>query len=458
MGHPILDGAADMRRSRSPSRYFPMPATELAVAIPCRNEAENLADLLPRLREVLEDLGVPFQIYILDGGSVDATMDVARSHGARVLSAEGPGYGQALRRAFQDIDAPWIATLDPDFSHHPAFLKYLFAQRDRADILIASRYAPGGYARMPWLRRWGSKTLNVLLRTALSVPVRDLSSGFRLYRRKVARRLKLKQDGFAILQESLVKAYCLGYEVREIPFHYQPVRIPPGRGGLEPGSRRQPVGYALDSLRVLARLWRVRNSIQSADYDSRAFYSRIPLQRWWQRRRYEIILSYVGDRARVLDAGCGSTQILNGAPQMVGMDIRLAKLRFMRRPGRPLVQGSVFDLPFRDGAFEVVVCSQVIEHLPEDPSILRELVRVLEPGGSLILGTPDYGTWKWPLIEKAYGMAQPGGYADEHITHYTREGLTRGLREIGLTIEGCQAIAGAELVIHARKPERRDGR
>jgi ubiquinone/menaquinone biosynthesis C-methylase UbiE len=61
----------------------------------------------------------------------------------------------------------------------------------------------------------------------------------------------------------------------------------------------------------------------------------------------------------------------------------------MRQYDAALVRGSIHALPIRDASFDCVVCSQVIEHCPADPGIFTELVRVLQPGGLLILGTPD---------------------------------------------------------------------
>ena len=61
---------------------------------------------------------------------------------------------------------------------------------------------------------------------------------------------------------------------------------------------------------------------------------------------------------------------------------------------------------------------------------------MLQPGGLLILGTPDYGTVGWRTIEPLYGFFAPGGYKDEHITHYTREGLVALCRDWGFALEG----------------------
>jgi SAM-dependent methyltransferase len=283
--------------------------------------------------------------------------------------------------------------------------------------------------------------LNAAFRRLLDLPFHDLSSGYRLYRRAAVRRLQPGMSSFAVLQEIAIKAYCEGYVIREIPMHYR-----------TRSQRSDSVSLGVDYARTLRAMWRLRNSVESCDYDTRAFYSVIPLQRYWQRRRYRIITRYIGDAARVLDAGCGSTQMLNGAPQTVGMDPQLRKLRFMQVPGRLLVNGSTFALPFKSGAFDVVVSSQVIEHLVPDPEIFNELVRCVRPGGVLVLGTVDYGGWQWPLIERAYAIVKPTGYVDEHITHYTRRSLFDLLTRLGLIVEDHQYILGGEIIIKARKP------
>jgi ubiquinone/menaquinone biosynthesis C-methylase UbiE len=201
----------------------------------------------------------------------------------------------------------------------------------------------------------------------------------------------------------------------------------------------------------LLRLWRLRNSILSADYDHRAFDSVIPLQRYWQRARHRIVLDFAGRGGRILDVGCGSSRILRDLPGAVGVDVLLRKLRFMRPKHPEVVQASVFALPFADAAFDTVICSEVIEHIPDDPKVLGELTRVLAPGGTLVLGTPDYGRWLWHVIEWAYGHVAPGAYAHEHITHFDRSGLQARLRALGYALLDCQYVGACEMIIKARK-------
>jgi glycosyltransferase involved in cell wall biosynthesis len=421
----------------------PVQSERVAVVIPCKNEAENLRELLPQLKSVLAVLAPAATLHIIDGHSTDATREVARVHGVGIIPQRGRGYGAAIRTALTDLDTDWIVTLDADCSHPPATLKSLFSSLGQAEIIIASRYVPHGYTRMPAMRHVLSRVLNRTFRSVLSVPVRDMSSGYRAYRRAAIAPIDVDQETFAFLPEILLKAYTRGYRVKEVPFHYRPRAN--GR------SNARVVPFGIQYLKLLVSFWVYRNSVAAADYDLRAFSSVIPLQRWWQRQRYRIISEMVGNTLAVLDVGCGSGQLLVGVPQIVGMDPQLNKLRFMRAPGRLLLRGSIFAIPFASDSFETVVCSQVIEHIPMEAA-LDGLVRCLAPGGTLVLGTVDYGGWQWPLIERIYGFVHPGGYADEHITHYTRDMLIDALTRRQLEVLEIRYIARAEIIIKARKP------
>ncbi|MFW5870546.1 MAG: glycosyltransferase [Candidatus Sumerlaeota bacterium] len=417
---------------------------ELAIVVPCINEADNLEILLPRLHTVAASLHIDYEITIIDGGSTDGTSEVAEENGARAIAQRGQGYGGALKTAFEDTDSRFVITLDADLSHHPAIVGFLYRARRQAEVLIASRYAKNGFAQMPIGRKFLSWVLNGVFRNMLSMPVGDMSSGFRLYHRSVLDSIEIKHPTYAVLQELLIKSYCKGFRIAEAPFHYRPRR--------HGSSHARVFKFGRDYLSVLWEMWHLRNCVESADYDTRAFYSRIPFQRWWQRKRYAIITDWIGERLNVLDVGCGSTQILEGAPQSIGLDIQLQKLRYMRRPGRGLVNGSIMQLPFKDESFEVVVCSQVIEHIPKDKAVLDELTRLVKPGGRLILGTPDYGSWQWPMLEKMYDFFKPLGYAEEHISHYTRDELKSLMREAGLDVRGCRTICEGEMVVLGAKP------
>jgi SAM-dependent methyltransferase len=334
-------------------------------------------------------------------------------------------------------------TLDADLSHEPDFIIKLWRERDHADIVIASRYVKGGAAYMPLRRKLLSRLLNRFFALGLSLPVRDLSSGFRLYRANVLADLCLEGRNFDILEETLVKAYSAGWRVVEIPFTYYPRDAG--------SSHARVVAFGLDLLRAFARLWRLRNSLASADYDERAFYSRIPPQRFWQRERHRIITAMARSAGRTLDIGCGSSVILQSLNYAVGIDVLANKLRYMRQYDVPLVRGSIAALPARDASFDCVVCSQVIQHLPADPAIFDELTRVLRPGGLLVLGTPDYDTIGWRAIEPLYRLLTADGYKDERITHYTLASLSELATRYGFEIVERAHVFRSEVILAMRK-------
>jgi dolichol-phosphate mannosyltransferase len=422
----------------------------LSVIIPALNERENLELLLPALRETLQELAVEHEIIVVDGGSRDGTEEAAARRGAQVVRQQEPGYGGALLAGFATARAPYLVTMDADLSHRPVFLKEFWALRHQAEVLIASRYIPGGRADMGTFRRLLSQVLNRTYRRALSLPIGDLSSGFRMYRREVLQGITLAARDFDVLEEVLIRVYAKGWRIREVPFHYM------ARGSGRSHARLVAFGWAF--LKTLVRMWRLRNSVESADYDHRAFDSPLPPQRYWQRARHRIVLDYARAAGRpdgraTLDIGCGSSRIIQDLPGAVGLDVSLPKLRFLRPRHRRLVQASLLALPFSAASFDSLICSQVIEHVPDDPRVLAEMGRVLRPGGTLILGTPDYGRPLWPVIEWVYGRVLPGAYAKEHITQFTGASLAGRLRDAGYIVEAVEYVGFCEMIFRARKGE-----
>src|SRR5215472_10687343 len=416
---------------------------DISVILPVINERENLDILIPRLKSLLTNARLDGAIVVVDGGSSDGTCESAAALGARVVSERGKGYRAAIQTGFEEARGDWVLTLDADLSHDPDFVAKMWRARDRGDIVIASRYTRGGVAYTDVFRKSLSRLLNSCLRRLWSLPVRDVSSGYRLYRREALAGLELNSTNFEVLGEILVRLYARGYRVVEVPFTY----FPRGSGR----SHVRLLRFGIAQLRSALRMWKLRNSLESADYDERAYYSIIPFQRYWQRRRHSIAVSWARGAGRILDAGCGSSLIVQSLNNAVGMEFNFGKLRFLRDHGIPLARGSAFALPFKDASFDCVISSQVIEHLAYDEILFSEMRRVLRPGGMLILGTPDYATIGWRIIEPTYRFVLPGGYADEHITHYTREKLTEIIRRYGFVVEEAAYIVASELIMRCRK-------
>lgn len=193
---------------------------DITVIIPVLDERENLLRLLPLLKDALDEMSLSGEIIVADGGSVDGSQKIAEQFGARVVVQHERGFGGALQAGFAAAKAPYIVTMDADLSHRPDFLQSFWQQRETAELLIASRFVEGGRADLSMFRLMLSRTLSLVYRRALALQVRDLSSGFRMYRSGILDWRLLQARDFDVQTEILFRIHAAGFRIREVPFHY----------------------------------------------------------------------------------------------------------------------------------------------------------------------------------------------------------------------------------------------
>lgn len=201
--------------------------TSIVVVLPTYNEAENIVQLVPQLLALPCEL----RIVVVDDASPDGTGQLAEQ-----LAAEHPGrvdvihrasklglgtaYLTGFQHAFAD-GAQWILTMDADFSHQPRYIPEMLALRADGDLVIGSRYVRGGGAvDSPFLRRVLSRTANALAHAGLGLKARDVTAGFRLYRREALESLPLDHifsSGYSFLIELLYLIERRGWRVAEAP-------------------------------------------------------------------------------------------------------------------------------------------------------------------------------------------------------------------------------------------------
>jgi glycosyltransferase involved in cell wall biosynthesis len=418
---------------------------DCSIVIPALNERDNIGPLLQGLKGVLDGLVSVWEVIVVDGGSTDGTVELARRMGATVIVQTLPGYGGALKAGFEAARGEVVITMDADLSHDPAVVRDLWACRNDADLLIASRYVSGGRAEMTVGRLVLSQVLNVGFAWMLALPVKDLSSGFRLYHRSALQRLPFKSRDFDVLVEIIIHAYSEGFRVGEVPFHYRPRRH--GR------SHVKLVRFARSYLVTLLRMWQLRHSIFSADHPERAIRSWVPMQRAWHRRRLELLRWGMPLREGVLNLGCGSNLFAGDLVDWVGAETSLKRLRRLARSHSRLVKAAPEALPFGDGSFAGLVCAGVLEHWPSSDGIVPELLRVLRPGGLLCVAVPDAGRLRWRLAQWVHLVLFPEVYEEKMTSHYTTRGLIASLDSAGAEVVEARMVYGAEVMVAARKPE-----
>jgi dolichol-phosphate mannosyltransferase len=200
------------------------------VCLPTYDERENLEPMIRALGEVL---GPDDRVLVIDDSSPDGTGQIAdrlaaeldwvgvlhRAHKEGLGRAYLEGFGRALAEG-----AELILEMDCDFSHDPADVPRLIAAAEDADLVLGSRYVEGGGTEN-WglvrraISRWGSLYAQILL----SLRVRDLTGGFKCYRREVLETIDLdavRSRGYAFQIETTYRAVHAGFRVVEIPIRF----------------------------------------------------------------------------------------------------------------------------------------------------------------------------------------------------------------------------------------------
>ena len=205
----------------------------LIVCVPTYDERENLEPMVRALGTVLAAIAPNGRVLVIDDASPDGTGALADRLAAEVgfldvLHRErkdglGPAYVAGFERALA-AGAELVATIDCDFSHDPDDLPRLVAATSRAGIALGSRYVRGGGTE-DWgaLRRLVSKGGSAYARAVLGIPVRDTTSGFKVYRREVLeaiRPARIKSRGYAFQIETVYRALRAGFTVEEVPIRF----------------------------------------------------------------------------------------------------------------------------------------------------------------------------------------------------------------------------------------------
>ncbi len=200
------------------------------VVTPTYDEAENIAEMLRRVRAAVPDVDV----LVVDDNSPDGTAGVARAAGAELgrvdvlVREKKAGLGNAYRHGFQvglERGYDVIVQMDADLSHDPAAIPSLLRAVDAgADAAIGSRYVPGGSVpHWPWHRRALSRYGNRYACAVLGIDIRDATSGFRAYRADTLKAIDVlatRSKGYGFQIENAYRVWRHGQAIREVPIEF----------------------------------------------------------------------------------------------------------------------------------------------------------------------------------------------------------------------------------------------
>ena len=203
----------------------------ITVVTPTYNEAENL----PKLVSALFSLPLDLRVLIVDDNSPDGTGRIAdeltSAYPGRIDVLHRPGK-QGLRSAylngFQKIldgDSQAIVQMDSDFSHEPSALVEMAKLLESNDVVLGSRYVKGGSVDGRWSlwRKSLSAFGNYYARTILGLPLHDVTTGFRMWRRETLQQLpfeRIQSNGYVFLVEMAYLAHCLEFKIGEAPIYF----------------------------------------------------------------------------------------------------------------------------------------------------------------------------------------------------------------------------------------------
>ncbi len=209
-----------------------MKKLRACIILPTYNERKNISLILDKLLVTFKSIkDFDMSILVVDDNSPDKTWEVvekyAKQHQNIVLlfrekkQGLGAAYIAGMNYAIKKLKADFVFNMDADMSHDPNLIHRMLDLTDKYDLIIGSRYIKGGgFTNWPWHRKIISSGANLLASQILGLRIKDISSGFRCYKKEIFDKVRLnaiRSQGYAFLEELLYFCVKSGAKVKEIP-------------------------------------------------------------------------------------------------------------------------------------------------------------------------------------------------------------------------------------------------
>jgi glycosyltransferase involved in cell wall biosynthesis len=232
----------------------PYSVRSLSVVIPAYNEKTNVAVAVERISEIMQSLGMEYEIIVVNDGSRDQTGDVVRELQSRVphlrLVEHFPnrGYGGALKAGFAAARCDWIAFVPSDNQFDFGEIGLLLARASGADIVSGYR----AHRQDPFVRKLNAFGWNTLVRFLFGYLCRDIDCGFKLFKRELLDHVHVESNGAMIDTEFLAGARARNYRIVDVPVTHLP-----RKAGYPTGANPKVIFRAFrDLIRFRLGLWR----------------------------------------------------------------------------------------------------------------------------------------------------------------------------------------------------------
>jgi glycosyltransferase involved in cell wall biosynthesis len=201
---------------------------EVSIVIPCLNEADTIAIVVGEVRRALDASAIAGEILVADNGSTDASRELARAAGARVVPVTSRGYGSALMGGIAESHGRFIIMGDADASYDFAAIPDFVAKLRAGNALVMGCRLPAGGGKvlpgaMPFLHRWwGNPMFSWMVQRWFRAPIHDVHCGLRGFTRELYDRLELQCTGMEFASEMVIKSALAAVPISEVPITLRP--------------------------------------------------------------------------------------------------------------------------------------------------------------------------------------------------------------------------------------------
>jgi glycosyltransferase involved in cell wall biosynthesis len=405
----------------------------LSVLVPVYNERHLVEVSLRRLLAVNHDIITSLQVVVVDDCSTDGTWEILQRLAAEddrialFRNEQNSGKGAAIRTALQHATGEICLIHDADLEYHPGDIPALlvpFAQ-EGADAVFGSRYLPSTYRRALMYRHTlMNKFLTILANWFSDLNLSDVETGYKAIKTDLLKSIPIRSDDFRFEVEITFKLAKRRARIFEVPIRYLPRSYEEGK--------KIRARDGLRALLAMLRFWLVDDIYHEDDYGS-AILVQLESARQFNLWMGQTLRPFVGDRVLEIGAGIGNlTNQFIPRELYVVSDINPHYLRYLYSyaHGKPYIHVLRIDatesVAFADlkEQFDTVLMINVLEHVPDEQSALRNIWSVLASGGKAIILVPSYPSL-YGTLDVVLG----------HRERYTAASLRAGLIKAGFEIE-----------------------
>ena len=415
---------------------FPNGAT-LSVIVPVYNERYLVTELLTQLLNVSCPGISRLEIIIVDDGSTDGTAAVVQEFAAQhreqmqvIAKTKNEGKGAAIRAGIDATTGDLIVIQDADLEYDPQDLSAMVRPflEDGADVVYGSRFAVSSRRRALYFRHTlGNHILTFLSNLITELNLTDVETCYKMFRAPLLKSIPIRSDDFAFEIEITAKISKRHCRIYEVPISYR------GRAYSEGKKIRWWDG--LVALSTMVRFWFI-DDLYRADSVGVYLLHRLERTRRFSGWLADAIRPWLGDRVLEIEAGLGDIMHqLIPRDRYVASDVNKNNLNYLRNlaaaKARLEIQSVDLEVPSsfdaHEGAFDTVLCLNVLEQVDDPMVALHNLARAVRPGGRVVLYVPQ-GQFLYSRIDEDLG----------HRCRYDRQMLTQELQSSGFLVEHLQ--------------------